>query len=637
MKLFAEQPLVCKTEVIEESLDEAGKPKEPEYFLEGVFMQANIKNRNGRIYPLEIMKKEVDRYNREYVQTNRAFGELEHPACFGPTTKVLTQSGWKLIKDCVIGENVYSINVENGALELKPITEVINQPYKGKMLHFKNRTIDTLVTPNHKFVVQTRKSIELMEAQWIKDNFIGTQVRTYKIPRRALLGIDRENETITFPGIPDSNLKKYREPLTLNLYDFAGFFGFWLAEGYATHTKTENGRYKSFGFGIVQRKIDNLEIIREMVAKLQPLEFSESVATKVFDGEERNTYAWTCNDARIHAFLAPLGVCYDKYIPHEFIDLLNEEQAAYMLEMFILGDGTKLSYNGNYSGAKAFSTSKRLIEDLSIVATIANVGFNVWEQPYHRTNRDSYMIEDWEVQTKDLQPIWCMSVLQSTGVYLDHNHMTIDEVDYDDNVYCLQVADNHTFLAMDHGYAFWTGNSSPTINLDRVSHVITKIWQDGDFFKARAKILDTPCGRIVRAMIKEGCQLGVSSRALGSVTVKDGISYVNDDFHIITAGDIVYEPSAQTAFPLGIINEDVEWELDPVTGEYVQKTEKPQCDCDQPQNDQPQVVGREILLGQLEDAKKVIESQKCEIASLKDQLNSIKQLKEFDKLLRNIQ
>lgn len=637
MKLFAEQPLVCKTEVIEESLDEAGKPKEPEYFLEGVFMQANIKNRNGRIYPLEIMKKEVERYNREYVQTNRAFGELEHPACFGPTTKVLTQYGWKLIKDCAIGENVYSINVENGALELKPITEVINQPYKGKMLHFKNRTIDTLVTPNHKFVVQTRKSIELMEAQWIKDNFVGTQVRTYKIPRHALLGIDRENETITFPGIPDSNLKKYREPLTLNLYDFAGFFGFWLAEGHANHTKTESGRYKSFGFGITQRKVDNLEMIREMVAKLQPLEFSESVVTKVFDGEERNTYQWTCNDARVHAFLAPLGVCYDKYIPHEFIDLLNEEQAAYMLEMFILGDGTKLSYNGNYSGAKAFSTSKQLIEDLSIVATIANVGFKVWEQPYPRSNNDSYMIEDWEVQTKYLQPIWCMSVLQSTGVYLDHNHMTIDEVDYDDNVYCLQVADNHTFLAMDHGYAFWTGNSSPTINLDRVSHVITKIWQDGDFFKARAKILDTPCGRIVRAMIKEGCQLGVSSRALGSVTVKDGISYVNDDFHIITAGDIVYEPSAQTAFPLGIINEDVEWELDPVTGEYVQKTEKPQCDCDQPQNDQPEVVGREILLGQLEDAKKVIESQKCEIASLKDQLNSIKQLKEFDKLLRNIQ
>lgn len=106
-----------------------------------------------------------------------------------------------------------------------------------------------------------------------------------------------------------------------------------------------------------------------------------------------------------------------------------------------------------------------------------------------------------------------------------------------------------------------------TINLDRVSHMITKIWQDGDYFKARAKILDTPCGRIVKAMIKEGCQLGVSSRALGTTTRRNGIDYVNSDFHIVTAGDIVYEPSAQTAFPRGLM-EDVEWEYDPETGEY---------------------------------------------------------------------
>lgn len=109
---------------------------------------------------------------------------------------------------------------------------------------------------------------------------------------------------------------------------------------------------------------------------------------------------------------------------------------------------------------------------------------------------------------------------------------------------------------------------NPEINLDRVSHVITRIWRDGDYFKARAKILDTPCGRIVKAMIKEGCQLGVSSRALGSVTNKNGINYVNSDFHLVTAGDIVFEPSAQAAFPTGIINEDVEYEYDPTTQEY---------------------------------------------------------------------
>lgn len=115
---------------------------------------------------------------------------------------------------------------------------------------------------------------------------------------------------------------------------------------------------------------------------------------------------------------------------------------------------------------------------------------------------------------------------------------------------------------------------TPNINLEKVSHVITKIWQDGDYFKARAKILDTPSGRIVKAMINEHCQLGVSSRALGSVTMKNGVAYVNNDFRLITAGDIVWEPSAQTAFPQGLI-EDVEWMFDPVTQQYVEKQASP--------------------------------------------------------------
>lgn len=190
--------------------------------------------------------------------------------------------------------------------------------------------------------------------------------------------------------------------------------------------------------------------------------------------------------------------------------------------------------------------------------------------------------------------------------------------------------------------------NSPSINLDRVSHVITKIWQDGDYFKARAKILDTPCGRIVKAMIKEGCQLGVSSRALGSVTVRNGVSYVNDDFHIITAGDIVFEPSAQAAFPTGIINEDVEWELDPATGEYIQK--KPEQACCKTCNNQPVVADPQpagdvdklktdyqVLLGQYQQAQQTIQCQKAEIVELKNQLSGIKQLQEFDKLLKNIQ
>ena len=115
--------------------------------------------------------------------------------------------------------------------------------------------------------------------------------------------------------------------------------------------------------------------------------------------------------------------------------------------------------------------------------------------------------------------------------------------------------------------------NSPNINLDRVSHQIVDIWRDGDYFKARAKLLDTPFGRIAKALIKEGVQLGVSSRALGSVTKRNGVDVVGKDFKLITAGDIVFEPSAQTAFPKGIVMEDVDWVYDEAKGEYVPLSE----------------------------------------------------------------
>lgn len=113
------------------------------------------------------------------------------------------------------------------------------------------------------------------------------------------------------------------------------------------------------------------------------------------------------------------------------------------------------------------------------------------------------------------------------------------------------------------------GTGGPNIILDRVSHQIVDIWRDGDYFKAKAKLLDTPFGKIAKALVMEGIQLGVSSRALGSVIRRNGTDYVGKDFKIITAGDIVFEPSAQAAFPKGIVMEDVDWVYDETRGEYV--------------------------------------------------------------------
>ena len=98
----------------------------------------------------------------------------------------------------------------------------------------------------------------------------------------------------------------------------------------------------------------------------------------------------------------------------------------------------------------------------------------------------------------------------------------------------------------------------PTVNLETVSHMITKLYPDGSNYIGEAKIMNTPYGKIVKGLIDEGAQLGVSSRGMGSLETRGGANYVKDDFYLATAADIVADPSAPDAFVEGIM-ENKEW------------------------------------------------------------------------------
>lgn len=110
---------------------------------------------------------------------------------------------------------------------------------------------------------------------------------------------------------------------------------------------------------------------------------------------------------------------------------------------------------------------------------------------------------------------------------------------------------------------------SPTINLDRVSHMIKELKLEGNNYVGKAKIMDTPYGKIVKSLIDEGANLGVSSRGMGSLRAKnDGTQLVQGDFMLATAGDIVADPSAPDAFVRGVM-EGKEWVF--VDGKFVEK------------------------------------------------------------------
>ena len=117
---------------------------------------------------------------------------------------------------------------------------------------------------------------------------------------------------------------------------------------------------------------------------------------------------------------------------------------------------------------------------------------------------------------------------------------------------------NKNFIRENRAFGELGHPEGPTVNLERVSNMITKLHPDGKNFIGEAKIMDTPMGKIVKNLMDEGGKLGVSSRGMGSLDSKNGANYVRDDFYLATAADIVADPSAPNAFVEGIM-EGKEW------------------------------------------------------------------------------
>ena len=135
-------------------------------------------------------------------------------------------------------------------------------------------------------------------------------------------------------------------------------------------------------------------------------------------------------------------------------------------------------------------------------------------------------------------------------------------------VYPMEVLENEVnryrkeFINKKRAFGELGHPDGPTVNLERVSHLITSLEGDGKGnYIGEAKVTDTPYGKIVKSLIDEGAQLGVSSRGMGSLENKGGTNYVKSDFYLATAADIVADPSAPSAFVQGVM-EGKEWVWD---------------------------------------------------------------------------
>ena len=117
---------------------------------------------------------------------------------------------------------------------------------------------------------------------------------------------------------------------------------------------------------------------------------------------------------------------------------------------------------------------------------------------------------------------------------------------------------NRKFVDENRAFGELGHPDGPTVNLERVSHLVTSLKPDGSNVLGEARILETPMGKIVKTLMDEGTKLGVSSRGMGSLDERNGAKYVRDDFYLAAAADIVADPSAPNAFVEGVM-EGKEW------------------------------------------------------------------------------
>ncbi len=140
------------------------------------------------------------------------------------------------------------------------------------------------------------------------------------------------------------------------------------------------------------------------------------------------------------------------------------------------------------------------------------------------------------------------------GIFLQSNLKNRNGRVYPESVMDKEVNRyTEAYIAKNRAYGELGHPQGPSINLDRVSHIVTELKKDGYNYVGRAKITDTPMGNIAKGIMESGGQLGVSSRGMGTLKERNGAMEVQDDFYLATVGDIVADPSAPDAFVNGIM------------------------------------------------------------------------------------
>ena len=519
------------------------------FVVSAVFQKYGVKNANGRIYPEEVLKKEVEKYQQAIVE-RRAYGE-----CYTPDAMVLTSKGWKSILDIKEGEDVLTLNVDTNEIEIQPILRKIERNHNGKLIRIKGNHINDLVTPEHSFPIYGRnhKFKGFYTAQDILNRRIPDQNHCY-IPKQAIWNTNNDNDFFVINALSNERLgkitnkklrDKYSKDLIIPMEIWVKFMGIYLSEGSCTHT----GR--GHVVTIHQKKDDICEEIETMLNSWG-IEYTK----RIRKSDNKKTYNIT--DIRLYNYVEPLGICYNKYIPIE-IKNLNAKYLRIFYDWFVMGDGRvrgdkRRGEKGSYSD-DVFSTSKQLALDLNEIQL--KIGYS---GTFHiETRNNDREIDGRLIKGENCHEMYFSYRSLTKGIYLDERFINITEEDYNGDVMCIEVP-NHTWYVMQNGKCHWTKNcnhpESTSIDVGRICLNITELHWEGKTLVGEMEIPITEAFRTTGAItcladqvahfLLSGLKLGVSSRGIGNVEQKYGSTIVTE--YELICWDLVSQPSTPGAW-----------------------------------------------------------------------------------------
>lgn len=519
------------------------------FIVNAVFQKYGVKNANGRIYPEEVLKKEVEKY-QQAIKERRAYGE-----CYTPDAMVLTSKGWVNISEVKEGDDVITLNTSTNEIEIQPVLRKIERKHNGKIIHIKSKSIDDTVTPGHEFPIYGRNNVfkGFYTAQDILDKKIPDQNHCY-IPKQGIWDVVNKNEYFTIPALSEERLskisnkklkEKYSTDLVIPMDIWVKFMGIYLSEGSCTHT----GR--GHVVTIHQKKEEVCEAI-EVMLNAWGIDYTK----RVRNSDGKKTYNIT--DIRLFNYLEPLGICYDKYIPLE-IKSLNSTYLKTFYDWFVMGDGRvrgdkRRGAQGSYSD-DVFSTSYQLALDLNEIQL--KIGYS---GTYHVEKRDNdRYIGERLIEGKNCHELHFSYRSLVKGVYLDGRFLNVYEEDYSGDVMCIEVP-NHTWYVMQNGKCHWTKNcnhpDATAIDVGRICLNIIELHWEGRTLVGQMEIPITEAFRRTGAItcladqvahfLLSGLKLGVSSRGVGNVEQKYGTTIVTD--YELICWDLVSQPSTPGAW-----------------------------------------------------------------------------------------